>query len=94
MNKFHRCVSILWVCLEKVAGRQTCLRIVGIMGLLSVIASLVSIAVLERARGTDEDKLLKRTTRIAFGSGTSVDYRPQPIWVQGIMPSNPDVWIW
>jgi alkaline phosphatase D len=68
---------------------------VGIMGLLSVIASVASIAVLERTRGSEErDRMPKQTTRIAFGSGTSVDYRPQPIWVQGIMPSNPDAFIW
>ena len=33
-------------------------------------------------------------TRIAFGSCTSYDVRPQEIWEQGVIPSKPDAWLW
>lgn len=39
-------------------------------------------------------KDLSRVSRIAFGSDTSSDYRSQPIWVQGVIPSDPHAWIW
>ena len=32
--------------------------------------------------------------RIAFGSCTSYDIRPQPIWTQGVVPARPDAWVW
>ncbi|WIA30967.1 hypothetical protein OEZ86_001015 [Tetradesmus obliquus] len=32
--------------------------------------------------------------RIAFSSCTSYDLRPQPIWTEGVIPSNPDAWVW
>eukprot|EP00882_Tetradesmus_deserticola_P026846 GHRQ01029657.1.p1 GENE.GHRQ01029657.1~~GHRQ01029657.1.p1 ORF type:complete len:181 (+),score=39.52 GHRQ01029657.1:553-1095(+) len=32
--------------------------------------------------------------RVAFSSCTSYDLRPQPIWTEGVIPSNPDAWVW
>eukprot|EP00879_Flechtneria_rotunda_P012305 GHRR01012852.1.p1 GENE.GHRR01012852.1~~GHRR01012852.1.p1 ORF type:complete len:325 (+),score=82.73 GHRR01012852.1:519-1493(+) len=32
--------------------------------------------------------------KLAFGSCTSYDLRPQPIWTQGIIPAAPDTWVW
>jgi len=70
------------------------LRMVWVMGLLSLMASIVSIVILERTRrGITKDRMTI-ATRVAFGSGTSLDYRSQPIWTQAVIPSNPDAWIW
>lgn len=33
-------------------------------------------------------------SKIAFGSCTGYDYRPQPIWKSGVIPAEPDAWIW
>ncbi|XP_024529117.1 uncharacterized protein LOC9650319 isoform X2 [Selaginella moellendorffii] len=35
-----------------------------------------------------------RVSRIAFGSSSSHDYSAQPVWVHGIIPSDPHAWIW
>jgi hypothetical protein len=35
----------------------------------------------------------KPTSRIAFGSCTSYDLRPQPVW-KSVVASGPDAWIW
>ncbi|KAI5079699.1 hypothetical protein GOP47_0005178 [Adiantum capillus-veneris] len=78
----------------KAAEKQKWVRALGVIGLLSLMASIISIAVLEKTRlGLNKDHL-SHVSRIAFGSGTSVDYRSQPIWVQGVIPSNPNAWIW
>jgi len=34
------------------------------------------------------------TTRLAAGSCTSYDLRPQPIWTRGVIPFDPHAWIW
>jgi len=36
----------------------------------------------------------KRVSRIAYGSCTSFHLYPQPVWTQGVIPSDPDAWIW
>ncbi|MCO5569762.1 hypothetical protein L7F22_023477 [Adiantum nelumboides] len=79
---------------SKAAQRHKWVRALGVMGLLSLMASIISIAVLEKTRVAVNKDHLSRVSRIAFGSGTSLDYRSQPIWVQGIIPSNPNAWIW
>jgi len=33
-------------------------------------------------------------SKIAFGSCTGYDYRPQHIWSAGVIPTEPDAWIW
>lgn len=78
----------------KVTGKYKWFKVVATMGLLSLIASIVSIAILERTKASLAKDKIRSTTRIAFGSGSSLDYRSQPIWIQGVIPSNPDAWIW
>ncbi|GIL44626.1 hypothetical protein Vafri_2150 [Volvox africanus] len=34
------------------------------------------------------------TRKVAFGSCSSYDLRPQPIWTEGVVPAQPDAWIW
>ncbi|PSC67028.1 Clavaminate synthase isoform B, partial [Micractinium conductrix] len=36
----------------------------------------------------------KRVSRVAFGSCTAHDVQAQPIWEEGIIPSEPDAWVW
>ncbi|KAL6753600.1 hypothetical protein V8C86DRAFT_451385 [Haematococcus lacustris] len=36
----------------------------------------------------------KTVSRIAFGSCSSYDLRPQPVWTHGVLPLAPDAWIW
>ncbi|MCO5609405.1 hypothetical protein L7F22_063631 [Adiantum nelumboides] len=79
---------------SKAAQKHKWVRALGVMGLLSLMASIISIAVLEKTRVAVNKDHLSRVSSIAFGSGTSLDYRSQPIWVQGIIPSNPNAWIW
>lgn len=76
----------------KITQKQICLR-VGVVALLSLTLSIGSIALLERTRSAVNSKH-KISTRVAFGSGTSFDYRSQPVWVHGVIPSKPDAWIW
>ncbi|GBF97189.1 hypothetical protein Rsub_10050 [Raphidocelis subcapitata] len=32
--------------------------------------------------------------RLAFGSCTAYDLRPQLVWTSGVIPFNPDAWVW
>ena len=32
--------------------------------------------------------------RVAFGSCTAYDARPQPVWTEGVVPAAPDAWVW
>lgn len=32
--------------------------------------------------------------KIAFGSCTAYDLRPQRVWVDGVIPAAPDAWVW
>jgi len=46
------------------------------------------------ARHTSPGDLSALVSRVAFGSCTSYDLRPQPVWTEGVIPSKPDAWIW
>eukprot|EP00249_Psilotum_nudum_P012012 c23529_g1_i1 orf=105-1763(+) len=77
----------------KIHRRQIELHVVAIIALLFLCISIGSITILERKRNAN-NKNQKLASKIAFGSSTSYDYRPQPVWVHGVIPSNPDAWIW
>lgn len=47
--------------------------------------------VLQKVGGKYQRKIV---SRVAFGSCTSRRPIEQPIWREGVIPSNPDAWIW
>ncbi|KAJ7525401.1 hypothetical protein O6H91_17G049000 [Diphasiastrum complanatum] len=67
-----------------------------LLGSVLVVTTTLLIWSIFRIEGSSENGFTqeKPKARIAFGSSTSHDYSPQPIWVQGVIPSDPDVWIW
>ncbi|CAM6118223.1 unnamed protein product [Calypogeia fissa] len=81
---------------RKVRWRFVGVMLVGVVSVVSTVLSIVSIVTLERsgvslpARAPRE----RMVSKIAFGSCTAYDYSPQPIWVHGVIPSDPDAWIW
>ncbi|KAL3684029.1 hypothetical protein R1sor_002051 [Riccia sorocarpa] len=80
---------------RKVGWRLICLVVLGIISLTSTILSIVSIISLERDRVLYPPAVRERmVSKIAFGSCTAYDYSAQPVWVHGVIPSNPDAWIW
>lgn len=46
------------------------------------------------AGGTQTNQGWQGIKKIAFGSCTAYDLRPQPIWTQGVIPAQPDAWVW
>ncbi|BFI29582.1 hypothetical protein AXG93_3242s1330 [Marchantia polymorpha subsp. ruderalis] len=80
---------------HKVGWRLACLMLLGFISVTSTILSIVSIITLERDRVLYPPAVRERmVSKIAFGSCTAYDYSPQPVWVHGVIPSEPDAWIW
>jgi hypothetical protein len=69
-----------------------------LVGTASIVSTILSIVALMNTEEHTTNKLPapeERTVhRIAFGSSTAYDYSPQPVWSHGIIPSDPDAWIW
>ncbi|KAH9533048.1 hypothetical protein CY35_18G030200 [Sphagnum magellanicum] len=69
-----------------------------LVGTASIVSTILSIVALMNTEDHTTNKLPapeERTVhRIAFGSSTAYDYSPQPVWSHGIIPSDPDAWIW
>eukprot|EP00200_Dunaliella_tertiolecta_P004176 CAMPEP_0202341118 /NCGR_PEP_ID=MMETSP1126-20121109/2261_1 /ASSEMBLY_ACC=CAM_ASM_000457 /TAXON_ID=3047 /ORGANISM="Dunaliella tertiolecta, Strain CCMP1320" /LENGTH=624 /DNA_ID=CAMNT_0048931911 /DNA_START=143 /DNA_END=2017 /DNA_ORIENTATION=- len=42
----------------------------------------------------DQPSSAREVSRVAFGSCSAYDVRPQPIWENAIIPSAPDAWVW
>lgn len=81
--------------LLQVGWRLACLMLLGFISVTSTILSIVSIITLERDRVLYPPAVRERmVSKIAFGSCTAYDYSPQPVWVHGVIPSEPDAWIW
>jgi hypothetical protein len=57
------------------------------------VGSMVGLIVLMIVFASEEEPF-KLNYVIGFGSCTSYDLRDQPIWTEGIIPSNIDAWIW
>ncbi|EFJ47581.1 hypothetical protein VOLCADRAFT_91850 [Volvox carteri f. nagariensis] len=43
---------------------------------------------------TQQNAQFQPTRKVAFGSCSAFDLRPQPIWTEGVIPAQPDAWIW
>lgn len=69
-----------------------------LVGTASIVSTILSIVALMNTEEHTKNKLPAQEEhtvhRIAFGSSTAYDYSPQPVWSHGIIPSDPDAWIW
>ncbi|GFR47159.1 hypothetical protein Agub_g8850 [Astrephomene gubernaculifera] len=77
---------------------------VGIASCVSLALALTAIGLskqtqkditsLSKSDDSQQQVGFRPTRRIAFGSCTSYDLRPQPVWAEGVIPAQPDAWIW
>lgn len=75
--------------------KATFLVIIGILSLGSAVVSIWSVTILEGQRHQNARRVKDKTvSKIAFGSCTAYDYQAQPVWPGGVIPSEPDAWVW
>ena len=90
-------------------GRGGRVRVYRLLGASAAAAAVIALLVLslQQLQGTLRDARspdrggpgagggrAATVSKIAFGSCTSYDMRPQPVWTNGVIPSAPDAWIW
>lgn len=69
--------------------------VLGITALASLALSIASLVLWTTVLPEEPEKLAAAMiSKIAFGSCTSYDLRPQPVWTQGVIAAQPDAWIW
>jgi len=87
-----------------IQNRKLGMYLIALLAFLAIIA--VIIGFVEKNRFIEEDDPSDNgsdssvftsssdITKIAFGSCTAYDERPQPIWTEGVIPSAPHAWFW
>ncbi|KAG2450456.1 hypothetical protein HYH02_004958 [Chlamydomonas schloesseri] len=81
-----------WIGVGAAAGAAAVALVIGIAAL--ALASSANKAATSASSATSKGPQFVPTRRIAFGSCTAYDMRPQTVWAEGVIPSKPDAWIW